>query len=229
MKKAALRRKTARITELLEAAFGEPRWNGRKDPLESLIQTILSQNTNDRNRDRAFRNLKTNFPTWEEVLHAPVQQIHSAIRVGGLGNQKSRRIKDILRWLKEERGKLSLDFICEMSTAEVYETLSPLKGVGLKTISVVLLFACGRDVFPVDTHVHRTTRRLGLVHTKASARGTHHVMSELVPRGKSLSLHLNLIHLGRTTCKPGKPQHSTCPLKRNCNYYRLTTSEGSPS
>lgn len=220
MRPSALKKKTARITTILENALGTPSWNGPRDPLDSLIQTILSQNTNDLNSHRAFNRLREAFPTWDEVLGAPLARIRQAIKVGGLANQKSARIKNILRWLKRKYGKLSLDFVCAMPTEEVYRTLSRLKGIGLKTISVMLLFACGRDVFPVDTHVHRTTRRLGLVPINGSAKKAHEVMSELVPPGKSYSLHLNLIELGRTICKPRNPACSICPLRRLCSYYR---------
>ena len=220
MSPTTLKKKTARITTLLEDAFGEPRWDGPREPLDSLIGTILSQNTNDLNSHRAFRQLREAFPTWEQVLGAPLSHIRTAIKVGGLANQKSVRIKNILRWLKKEYGRLSLDFVCQMPTDEVYGTLSPLKGVGPKTVSVMLLFACGRDVFPVDTHVHRTTRRLGLVPANASAEKAHALMSGVVPQGKSYSLHLNLIHLGRTLCKPRNPDCPTCPTRRLCTYYR---------
>jgi len=181
-----------------------------------LIGTILSQNTNDLNRDRAFASLRGRFATWEEVLEGRRREIARAIRVGGLAEQKSGRIKEILRWLKETRGELSLDFICRMRKGEAIETLRSLPGVGPKTAAVVLLFACGKEVFPVDTHIHRVTRRLGLVPESASAEKAHEVMGELVPRGAAYRLHLNMIRLGRAICHPRRPRCDECPLEEVC-------------
>jgi len=204
------------ITDRLEKAFGIPHWPGRGKPLGSLILTILSQSTNDRNRDIAYARLKEQYPDWSSVMNAPVEAIADAIRPAGLANQKSQRIKDILRWVYETYGTFDLSFLCEEDQQKVIDTFLKLKGVGIKTISVVLMFTCGKDIFPVDTHVHRICRRLGLVPEKASAEKTHHIMQNLVPTGKSYSLHMNFLKLGRSICKAQKPKCNECPLRDMC-------------
>lgn len=206
----------AEIVNRLETAFGEPKWPGRGKPLGSLILTVLSQSTNDNNRDVAYARLKERFPDWQSVMNAPATEIADAIRPAGLGNQKSVRIKNILQWIDETYGTFDLGFICNMPPEEVIETFTKLKGVGIKTISVVLMFTCGVDIFPVDTHVHRICRRLHLVPQNASAEKTHHAMQPLIPPGKSYSLHMNFLKLGRTICKAQKPRCGACPLNDVC-------------
>ncbi len=208
--------KTKLITERLEKAFGIPRWKGKGNPLDSLILTILSQSTNDRNRDMAYARLQERFPDWMSVMNAPVEKIVDAIRPAGLGNQKSGRIKDVLKWVYDTYGTFDLYFLCDRDPEEVIRTFMQLKGVGIKTISVVLMFTCGVDIFPVDTHVHRICRRLELVPDKTSAEKTHHLMQSIVPAGKSYSLHMNLLKLGRTICLARKPKCAVCPVKDLC-------------
>lgn len=208
--------KVSEITNRLETAFGEPTWQGRGKPLGSLILTILSQSTNDNNRDVAYARLKERFQDWHAVMHAPASEIADAIRPAGLGNQKGRRIKDVLIWIWDKYGTFDLDFVCDMDPQEAVDTFTQLKGVGLKTMSVVLMFTCGVDIFPVDTHVHRICRRLGLVSENANAEKTHHLMQPQVPDGKSYSLHMNFLHLGRTVCKAQKPRCGECPLADLC-------------
>ncbi|MBN1478947.1 endonuclease III [candidate division KSB1 bacterium] len=208
--------KVGEITHRLESAFGEPRWKGRGNPLGSLILTVLSQSTNDNNRDVAYARLKERFPDWHSVMAAPANEIADVIRPAGLGNQKGQRIKEILRWIYATYGTFDLSFICDMAPQEVIETFIQLKGVGIKTISVVLMFTCGVDIFPVDTHVHRICRRLGLVPEKANAEKTFVLMQPLVPDGKSYSLHMNFLLLGRTVCKAQKPRCPECPIADLC-------------
>ncbi len=208
--------KTQQITERLENAFGIPEFEGRGKPLGSLILTILSQSTNDKNRDTAYERLKNRFDDWEAVMNAPATEIADAIRPAGLGNQKSVRIKDVLRWVYDTYGTFDLDFLCDMNPQEVIDTFIQLKGVGIKTVSVVLMFTCGVDIFPVDTHVHRICKRLGLVPENATAEKTHHMMQPLVPKGKSYSLHMNFLHLGRNVCYARKPKCDICPIKELC-------------
>ncbi len=212
----AAKEKTAKITTLLEEAFGEPLWQGQGKPLNSLIKTILSQSTNDRNRDVAYKRLRERFPEWEMVMNAPQEEIAEAIRPAGLSNQKSRRIKDILDWIKQSYNTFDLSFLCDSDPEEVMRTFLQLKGVGIKTISVVLMFSCGHDIFPVDTHVHRICRRLKLVPDNASAEKTHWLMQPLVPPGKSYSLHINFLRLGRTICRAQKPKCPECKLNSLC-------------
>lgn len=210
------REKVKEINDILEKELGIPeRWRDRS-PLASLIRTILSQNTNDNNSDRAYDNLIERFPTWEDVLAADTQELADVIRVGGLANQKAERIKNVLIWIKDTYGKLNIDFICDMEPDEAIKTFTKLKGIGLKTINVVLSFACGKDVFPVDTHILRISKRLALVPEKASADKAHEIMGNLFPKGKSYSLHVNLIRFGRTICHARNPECRICPLIKYC-------------
>ena len=210
------RRKMTNLVRSLERRFGTPAWNGPSDPLDSLIRTILSQNTNDRNRDRAYDTLREKYPTWEHVLRARPEKIAEAIRTGGLANQKSVRLKAVLAWLKREHGALSFDSICSMGIDEAMESFGHLKGVGVKTLAVVMMFACGQDVFPVDTHVHRICRRIGLVPMNATAEKTFFLMREKVPHGMSYSLHMNMLALGRTICQARSPKCELCPIVSYC-------------
>jgi endonuclease-3 len=151
---------------------------------------------------------------------AKESSIVSAIRPGGLANQKSERIKNILNWIVEEYGTLNLDCLCQMNPEEAIEKFTQLKGIGVKTISVVLMFSCGIDVFPVDTHVHRLCRRLDFVSEKTSAEKTFWEMRPLVPKNKSFSLHMNFLKLGRTICLARKPKCELCPINHLCDYPR---------
>lgn len=207
---------TREIIKRLEAAFGEPQWQGRGKPLGSLIMTILSQSTNDNNRDMAYKRLKDRFPDWHAVMNAPVADIAAAIRPAGLSNQKSARIKDVLRWVYDTYDTFDLGFLCDQDPQQTIETFLKLKGVGIKTISVVLMFTCGVDIFPVDTHVHRICKRLNLVPLNANAEKTHYLMQPQVPDGKSYSMHMNFLRLGRTICKAQTPKCPECPLNDIC-------------
>ena len=204
------------IVQRLEAVLGKPEWQRKGDPLGSLILTVLSQSTNDKNRDVAYARLRERFPDWHSVMQAPAIQIADAIRPAGLGNQKSGRIKDILKWIYDAYGTFDLGFLCDADPQEIIDTFTQLKGVGIKTISVVLMFTCGIDIFPVDTHVHRICKRLHLVPQNASAEKTHHLMQPLVPAGSSYSLHMNFLKLGRTICQARNPKCPVCPLTDIC-------------
>ena len=208
--------KVRKITHLLERKYGIPRKKRGADLLDILIQTILSQNTSDQNRDRAYQRLKARFPRWEDLLRAKMQSVIQAIRPGGLAAQKARRIFDILRWLKEREGKLTLLFLKKMGSEEIKTTLGVLKGIGPKTVHCLLLFGLGREAFPVDTHVLRVGRRLGFIPERISAEEAHRWMPPLIPKGKSLSLHLNLIRFGRSVCKAKKPECLGCFLADEC-------------
>lgn len=212
-----LRDKTAAVHLRLVKAYGRPKVR-HENPLESLIWTILSQNTNDNLSERAYRCLRKSFPRWELVLAAPPRKIAEAIRVGGLANQKSRNIKDFLRWLKRTRGRLDLGWLCEIPTDKAVEILGRRRGIGLKTIYVTLLFACGKDVFPVDTHIYRIVRRLGLAPQKFSRDRVTRWMQPLVGKGQAMPLHLNLIRFGREVCHARRPTCYACPLADLCPY-----------
>jgi endonuclease-3 len=160
--------------------------------------------------------LKNRFPRWENVLEARTKSIVSAIRTGGLAEQKARRIHEILRWIKEREGKLSLSFLKKMDSEEIKKTIGLLKGIGPKTLHCLLLFGLGRDVFPVDTHILRTGKRLGLIPEGMNAEKAHKWVVPFVPKKKSLSLHLNLIRFGREICKARNPSCSKCFLRNEC-------------
>ena len=215
-----LKAKLIKITLLLEKEYGIPRRPHPGNPLDILIETLLSQNTSDQNRDRAYQNLKTRFPNWEDVLEAKTKKIVSAIREGGLAEQKAKRIREILRWIKKQEGKLSLSFLRKMDSEDIQKTIGALKGVGPKTIHCLLLFGLRREAFPVDTHILRIGKRLSLIPGRMDAKKAHEWMSPLIPKKKALSLHLNLIRLGRSVCKARKPLCDTCFLKKECLYWQ---------
>ena len=215
-----LQQKAEIISDTLEGLFGVPTRDGTADVLESLILTILSQNTTDVSRDKGYAVLKERFPTWEDVLHADVKAIEAAIRIVGLGEQKSNTIKNFLTWLQAEHGELSLEFMHNMETEEALEFLCQHKGIGIKTASVTLSFACGREVFPVDTHILRISKRLGLVPPNCSAEKAHQLLPPIVPEGKAYPFHINLIYFGRQICDARKPLCERCPLTQHCLYFK---------
>ncbi len=200
--------------------YGEPRWRNPLPPLDELVSTILSQNTNDLNRDRAFEILRARFPTWEALRDADQESVIEAIRPAGLANQKGPRIQAALRSITEQVGELSLDFLRDRSPEEARQWLMRLKGVGPKTAAIVLQFSLGMPAFPVDTHVHRVTGRLGLRPEKMNAEQAHEFLENLFPPESYYAAHLNLIRLGREICKAREPRCPLCPLKDLCDYYR---------
>jgi endonuclease-3 len=204
------------IIDLLEQEYGIPERSHHTQPLESLVVTILSQNTNDVNRDRAYRSLRQRFPSWQALHDAPSREIAQAIRVGGLSNIKSKRIKQILHAIKKERGSFDLSFLRKLPPEEAEAKLLSYKGVGPKTAKCVILFSLGKEVFPVDTHIHRLSRRLGLVPENSTRDQTHERMAALVPPDKMHSFHLNLIAHGRKTCKARDPRCLDCFLGHLC-------------
>lgn len=215
-----LHQKAEIISDALEVLFGVPTRDGAEDVLENLILTILSQNTTDVSRDKGYARLKERFPTWEDVLHADVKAIEAAIRVVGLGEQKSNTIKNFLTWLHAEHGELSLEFMHNMETEDALEFLCQHKGIGIKTASVTLSFACGREVFPVDTHILRISKRLGLIPPNCSAEKAHRLLPPIVPDGKAYPFHINLIYFGRQICDARKPLCERCPLTQYCLYFK---------
>jgi len=221
-----LRTKARLIHELLLEHYGEPVLGGTLDPLSELILTILSQNTADTNSGRAYDSLRERFPTWEAVLGADPADLAEAIHIGGLANIKAPRIQEILRQLQEERGSLSLDFLADIPVADAREYLTSLHGVGPKTAACVLLFALRKPVFPVDTHVHRVTRRLGLIPQKATPEKTGLLLEEMVPEEVYYPFHVNLIRHGRAVCKAGRPRCEGCPVAQECDYLNLGHKQG---
>ena len=206
--------------ELLLEHYGEPTWRNPLPPLDELVSTILSQNTNDTNRDRAFDALRAKFPTWEVVRDAPPEQVVEAIRPAGLANQKGPRIQAVLRAITAERGALDLEFLKALPVEEARAWLTKFNGVGPKTAAIVLLFSLNRPAFPVDTHVHRVTGRLGLRPEKMSADECHTYFESLLPPETYSAAHLNLIRHGREVCHARHPECERCVLQRVCAYYR---------
>ena len=203
----------------MRGAFGRPDpKRHRRPPLDELVLTILSQNTSDTNRDRAWRSLRARFPTWEDARRAGRGMVRNAIREGGLARTKSRVILDVLRRLRAERGSLDLGFLARMPVAEARAYLTGFRGVGEKTACCVLLFACGRPAFPVDTHIHRVARRLGWVAASATRAVSHAVLARAIPEARYLEAHLNMIAIGRRTCRPVRPACPACPLRPGCRY-----------
>jgi endonuclease-3 len=214
-----LSEKALKIHQTLVDFYGYPDWRNPLPPLDELVSTILSQNTNDTNRDRAFRALTMRFPTWEEVRDADPQDVIDAIRPAGLANQKGPRIQNILLEITRQRGGLDLSFLSEMSTNDARQWLIHFKGVGPKTAAIVLQFSLGKPAFPVDTHIYRVTGRLGIRPEKMNADQAHNYLAGLFPENTYYSAHLNLIRLGREICHARKPNCSQCPLQDFCDYY----------
>ena len=210
-----VRSPSAQVSDRVEAAAWSP-----IDPLDELINTILSQNTNDLNRDRAYHALRAKFPSWEMVRDAPEAQVIEAIRPAGLANQKGPRIQQVLRRITAERGELDLNFLREWPDAEAKAWLISLDGVGPKTAAIVLLFALGKPAFPVDTHIHRVTGRLGLIPPGTTVEKAHDLLEELVPPEWYHSFHLNVIEHGRQVCKAQRPRCEVCRLRAWCDDFQ---------
>jgi endonuclease-3 len=207
------------VLERLLEFYGLPEWRNPLPPLDELVSTILSQNTNDINRDVAFNALKAGFPSWEAVRDADEAKVVDAIRPAGLANQKGPRIQAVLKDITTERGELSIDFLSEYSQQEAKEWLMKFKGVGPKTAAIVLQFSLDKPAFPVDTHVYRVTGRIGLRPAKMSADQAHDYFEGLLPPESYYAAHLNIIRLGREVCKARKPKCPECPLQEFCDYY----------
>ncbi|MCX6055286.1 MAG: endonuclease III [Chloroflexi bacterium] len=206
------------ILSTLVDHYGAPVWQNTLPPIDELICTILSQNTNDRNRDVAFSTLKKSFSSWEQVRVAAENEIVEAIRTAGLANQKGKNIKTALNEIYLERGNFDLSFLKEKPTEEARQWLLKFKGVGRKTAAIVLQFSLGLPAFPVDTHIYRVTGRLGVRPKKLSVEQTHPFMEKAADPKDYYAGHLNLIRLGREICHPHHPECIRCPLRKICQY-----------
>ncbi|MGH9797817.1 MAG: endonuclease III domain-containing protein [Candidatus Polarisedimenticolia bacterium] len=200
----------------MREVYGLPRRHRRLPPLDELVLTILSQNTTDRNSHAAFAVLKRTYPRWQAALAAGRAAIERAIRPAGLARTKSRTILEALRRLHAERGRLDLGFLRGLEAGEARRYLTSFRGVGEKTACCVLLFSCGLPAFPVDTHIHRVTRRLGWIPDGTTRERSHRILGGLVPPSRFLEVHVNLITLGRRLCRPRRPRCPICPLRRLC-------------
>jgi endonuclease-3 len=214
------------LRERLRAVYGVPGWAPHGRPLDELILTVLSQSTNDRNRDAAFAALRERFDSWEAVRDAPVEELELAIRPGGISRVKSRRIQTILRTISAARGgeaggggmrgDLDLSWLRDAPLAQARDFLCSLPGVGRKTAACVLLFSYGRRDVPVDTHVGRVATRLALLRPGAPSAEQHDALTALTPPGAELELHVNLLRHGRRTCHARAPRCGECALRRMC-------------
>jgi len=207
------------ILKLLSKEYGEKRWRWRQSPIAVLVQTILSQNTSDRNSGRAFKQLLASFGSWEDMADAGVGRICEAIKAGGLGEIKARYINQSLGEIRRRRGGFEMGFLSKLPVDEARDWLRQLPGVGMKTASVVLLFSLGMPALPVDTHVSRVTKRLGLIDSKVSIEKAHILLEGLVPLKDIYQFHVLLIEHGRKVCKAQRPRCRECVLGRLCPSY----------
>ncbi len=206
------------LSNLLEIEYGRKYLKPSFDPLSELIATILSQNTSDHNSHRAFGNLKSSFKNWEELKDAPLKKVVQSIKIGGLEKIKAMRIKLILVQIYKERGNFNLSFLKKWETEDIREYLNKFKGVGDKTIACVLLFSLGRPVLPVDTHILRVSKRLGLLPVKSDSKKAHQILQKLIPPNLVYPFHLNLIEHGRKICKARIPLCGDCVLLNICKF-----------
>jgi len=213
-----LAQRAVKVHEKLLEFYGEPVWRNPLPAIDELVSTILSQNTNDVNRDRAFDTLRAKFPTWEKVRDARTNQVIEAIRVAGLANQKGPRIQEVLKAITEERGNLDLSFLKKMPVDEARNWLTKFNGVGPKTAAIVLCFSLDMPAFPVDTHVYRVTGRIGLHPERMTVEQAHPHLESLFPPDTYYAAHLNIIRLGREICSARRAMCEKCPIVKLCDY-----------
>jgi len=218
------RARCARINRGLIKAWGEPKWPGARDPLDVLVRTVLTQTTKSTNSERAFKSLRATYKTWDDVAEAKPESVAKALRPGGLGKLKAKYIVKMMKDLKKEYGSASLEFIRTMSVREAMRALATIEGIGPKTGACVILFALGREICPVDTHIHRALQRMGIFQMTSTPETAFEMLQPLVPKGQSYAFHVNLIRLGREICKPGKPRCGTCPVEAECRYPGKTSA-----
>ena len=210
--------KSKRIISLLRKAYGRPPAWKKTEPVDELVRTVLSQNTSDNNSLAAFTVLKARFKRWDELLNTPAGRIARLIRHAGLANIKARRIKGILKEIKRREGRITLGSLSALGDADALGYLKSLKGVGPKTAACVLLFSFGRPVMPVDTHIFRVTKRLGLIGKDIDINEAHEALSKAVPKGLIYDFHLGIIEHGRRTCKAQSPRCGICVLYGLCKF-----------
>lgn len=213
-----LTQRAVKIHERLLEFYGEPVWRNPLPALDELVSTILSQNTNDGNRDRAYDALRARFPNWESVRDAKPEEVIEAIRPAGLANQKGPRIQQVLRSITEERGSLDLSFLADLSVGEAKAWLTRFNGVGPKTAAIVLCFSLNKSAFPVDTHVYRVTGRIGLRPERMTVEQAHAHLESLFPPETYYAAHLNIIRLGREICTARRAFCELCPIRKLCDY-----------
>ena len=208
------------VSERLREHYGYPDWRQHLPAVDELVSTILSQATSDTNRDKGYFALKERYPDWEHVRDAPVKEIEDTIRSAGLARQKAPRIKAALQYITDTVGEINLDFLETMDINEAKAWLTSIDGVGPKTAAIILLFTYNRAAFPVDTHVHRVTKRLGLIADNINAEKAHLIFEEIAPPENYYADHLNIIRHGREICKARNPRCEQCILTAYCRYYQ---------
>ncbi|HYU48902.1 MAG TPA: endonuclease III [Candidatus Limnocylindria bacterium] len=233
----------AYVLEGLAALHGRPTWERRLDPTSELVLTILTQNTADVNAEHAFESLRAAFPStrpvevhvpgagwggrgltpgappdWAAVEAAPLVDVIESIRMGGLAPQKAPRIQAALRRIREERGDHSLEFLAGLPALEARDWLTSIGGIGKKTASIILLFCFGMPLMPVDRHVERVSKRIGLLPAKATADQAHDYYLALLQPNQVLEAHVNLIRHGRLVCHARNPEHDRCPVRDRCRF-----------
>lgn len=211
--------KIRRCESALAEVYGRPVWGGPSNPVEMLVETLLSHNVNDVNRDRAYQRLRERFPDWDDVADAALEEVAEAVRPAGFPAIKGARIQTALRTIREQFGSISLDALLGWTDEQAKEYLRSFPGVGPKTAACVLCFAMGRPVMPVDTHVGRITRRLGLVPERATAEEAHDIMDSITPPELVFPFHVEMIRHGRALCRPTKPACDRCPITAECEFY----------
>jgi len=218
MTDAQVQDKPLQIHQRLLSEYGQRSKDRSSDPIAQLVSTIISQNTNDVLRDKAYDSLRERFSTWEQVRDAPAQDVVAAIKIAGLSQQKGPNIQAALRHITRARGALTLGFLKDLAVEEAKEWLTGMKGVGPKTAAIILLFSLDMPALPVDTHVHRVTRRLGLIPEKASREKAHVLLEAMIPPEAYHDFHLNTIRHGREVCRARRPRCDQCILCDLCDH-----------
>lgn len=208
--------KIGQISDILRKKYGEPKRVEDCDPVEMLVETILSQNTNDKNRDRAFKKLKSKYKNYKEIVDTSQDELAATIKQAGLNNTKAERIQKSLIKIKEKSGEFDLDFLKEMETKKAMDWLQKLPGVGPKTAAIVLNFCFSKPVMAVDTHIYRVSKRLRLVPDSSTRKKAQTILNNKVNDSSKFELHLNIISHGRQTCSARNPDCKACVLGKLC-------------
>lgn len=217
MPRARQREAVQALHDRLEDEYGYPRPRRQLDPLEELVLTILSQNTSDTNRDRAWERLRSRFATWEDVVDAPLEDVEDALQPGGLHRTKAKRIRETLRRVHERRGSYDMDHLADMDTEKARQELLAIKGLGAKSVNCILLFSLGRPAFPVDTHVYRVLGRIG-VHRCKSLTAANDELQDAIPDEHAYAFHVNVITHGRRVCHARRPECWRCGVADLCGF-----------
>ncbi len=218
--------RTRQIADLLNETYGPRPWRRHLPPVDELVATILSQHTSDTNTERAFASLRARFPSWQSVIEAHPAEVVEAIRSGGLANQKGPRIQAALASILDQYGSFDLDRLADLPVKDARAELTQIHGVGPKTASCVLLFSLGMPAMPVDTHVFRVTKRIGIIDERASADDAHHILESQLDgsRDETYAFHMHLIRHGRTVCTARQPFCDRCSLLERCTHGQSTTT-----